>query len=329
VERKPKVAILPASGWGTAFSIIASERTQPVLYFRSPQQAEAFNNTRQNKNYLPGKDIPENVWATSNLKEALEGAQILVLASPSRFYRSNWEEYKNYIDKNALEGILSLSKGLEAGTHSRMSQILLKKNPKLESGVAVLSGPNLASEISECNKHTSADIASSNYNFASRLRGLFEVEGFGVNTTNDVIGVEYGGAFKNIIAMAVGMSDALNRGSNARGEVIYKGLAEMVRLGVALGAKPETFYGASGLGDLEASCSGKSRNYMSGTEIAVGVRIREIFTASRTTEGLYTVKEATALAKRAEVQVPIIQMVNDVVYQGLNPREGFESLKAA
>lgn len=322
---KLNIAILPAGAWGTALAIPLSDNGHNLkLFFLLKKEAKDFNSSRQNVKRLPKIKFNGQVKATSNLAEAVNGADILLLACDSSHVRNFFQRIKPFIDRNMK--ILCVSKGIEEGTNLGMSQVLGEIEPKINSRLAVLSGPNFAIEVAK-RLPTLTVIASTNASVAKFLQAAFTTENFKVYTQDDVLGVELGGALKNVIAIGVGIGDGLRMGENGRAALITRGIAEMQRLGIALGANELTFTGLSGMGDLILSCtSGKSRNHQAGVMIGRGLDPENLLNSNETIEGLHTVKAAVALAKKGKVKIPIMEMVYKIVYRGLKPKEGLKKL---
>lgn len=293
------ISILPAGAWGTALAVPLSDNGHNVkLYFRQEKDA--------------------------NLAEACRKADILVLACDSVHIRNFFVKIKPFLGKDTK--ILCVSKGIEEGTNLCMSQVIKEVEPKISSRLAVMSGPNFAVEVGK-RLPTLTVVASEDKALAKLLQKIFTTYNFRVYTHDDVLGVELGGALKNVIAIGVGIGDGLKMGENGRAALITRGIAEMIRLGTAMGAKRSTFAGLSGIGDLILTCtSGKSRNHKAGLMIGKGVSPKDLLNSSETIEGLHTVKTAIALAKKKRVKIPIMEMVYKIVFQGFQPREGFKQL---
>ncbi len=322
---KLNIAILPAGAWGTALAVPLSDNGHQVkLYFRQEKDAQSFNKHKQNLKRLPQIQFNENVSGTHNLGVTVSQADILVLACDCVHIRSFFKTIKPYLNKNTT--VLCVSKGIEEETNLGMSQVLKDVEPTISSKLAIMSGPNFAIEVAK-RLPTLTVIAATNKTLAKLLQNTFTTSNFRVYTQDDVLGVELGGALKNVIAIGVGIGDGLNMGENSRAALITRGIAEMIRLGTAMGANKLTFTGLSGMGDLILSCtSGKSRNHMAGFKIGQGVNPKNLLASHETIEGLHTVKSAVVLAKKRKVKIPIMETVYKIVYQELKPREGFKQL---
>ncbi|OGE42331.1 glycerol-3-phosphate dehydrogenase [Candidatus Daviesbacteria bacterium RIFCSPLOWO2_01_FULL_39_12] len=322
---KLNISILPAGAWGTALAVPLSDNGHHVkLYFRHQEDADHFNQEKENTKRLPKIKFNGRVCAISNLEEALEDADVLVLACDCAHVRNFFTQIKPLLKNNTK--VLCVSKGIEEDTNLCMSEVLEQMDPQISSKLAVLSGPNFAIEVGK-RLPTLTVIASKNKEIAQDLQKIFSSENFRIYTQDDVVGVELGGALKNVIAIGVGIGDGLRYGENGRAALITRGIAEMIKLGVEMGADELTFAGLSGMGDLILTCtSGKSRNYKAGLRIGRGVNPKELIESDETIEGLFTVRAAHELAKAKNIEVPIMEMVYKIVYKGLKPRKGFKQL---
>lgn len=322
---KINISILPAGVWGTALAVPLSDNGHNVnLYFRQQEDAQSFNKLKQNLKRLPKIKFNGIVSGTHNLENVVSQADILVIACDCVHIRNFFGKIKSFLNKNTK--ILCVSKGIEEETNLGMSQVLEEIEPRVSSRLAIMSGPNFAIEVAK-RLPTLTVIASTNKTLAKLLQNTFTTSNFRVYTQDDVLGVELGGALKNVIAIGVGIGDGLKMGENGRAALITKGIAEMIKLGTAMGADKLTFTGLSGMGDLILSCtSGKSRNYKAGLMIGKGVNPKTLLNSNETIEGLHTVKAAVALAKKERIKIPIMEMVYKIVYQGVKPKEGFKEL---
>ncbi len=322
---KINISILPAGTWGTALAVPLSDNGHNVnLYFRQESDAQSFNIHKQNLKRLPKVKFNGIVSGTHNLEEAVSQADILVLACDCVHIRNFFGKIKSSLNKNTK--ILCVSKGIEEETNLGMFQVLEQVEPKISSRLAIMSGPNFAIEVAK-RLPTLTVIASTNKILAKFLQNTFTTSNFRVYTQDDVLGVELGGALKNVIAIGVGIGDGLKMGENGRAALITRGIAEMRRLGTSMGAKKQTFTGLSGMGDLILSCtSGKSRNYKAGFKIGQGINPKDLLASDETIEGLHTVKAAIALAIRKKIKLPIMETVYKIVYQGISPRQEFKQL---
>jgi glycerol-3-phosphate dehydrogenase (NAD(P)+) len=287
--------------------LLSDKGAAVTLWTRSKAEAEELNQGRRSYS------------STSRIGEALNGAGLVIWAVPSQKLRENVRQARDYLTNSML--LMSAAKGLEIGSAKRMSQVLAEEiAASLGGKICVLSGPNLAGEIARGLPATSV-IAAQDIALAERAKELMESPKFVLSTTDDVIGVELGGALKNIIALGAGMMDGLGLGDNAKGAFIAWGWAEVVSLGVTLGARPDTFYGLAGLGDLITTCaSSLSRNHYVGHELAKGRSLAEI-SASMThvAEGVATTAAVRQLAKNQGLKLPIINLIYGILFEGLPP----------
>jgi len=324
-EKRP-IAIIGAGSWGTALSIVLGGAGHPVrLWARRQEAAEAISRTRHNPDYLPEFELPGSVSATADLAEAVDGAHIILLAVPSDGMRATCEQLAPHVRLG--QGIISAAKGLEHGSGRRLSEVIAEMLGRKGNPVAVLSGPNLAPEVA-AGIATVSVVASVEEAFAREVQASFSTPRFRLYTNPDVLGVELGGALKNIIAIAAGACDGLGFGDNTKAALLTRGLAEITRLGLALGARAETFRGLSGVGDLVATCAGrKSRNHRVGYDLARGRRLAEVLAdMAQVAEGVETTRAAHRLAERVGVEMPITAAVHAVLFEGLSPEEAVTAL---
>jgi glycerol-3-phosphate dehydrogenase (NAD(P)+) len=318
-----KVAVIGAGSWGTTVAAIVATRTEAVLWARRPDLAAEINECRQNTTYLGDARLPESLRATSSIAEAVEGASVVVMAVPSHGFRE--------VLSSALEAmasgtpVLSLAKGLEQETLLRMTEVAGEVCPASPAGV--LTGPNLASEVMD-GQPAATVVAFADEHLARELQGLFSTETLRVYTNTDVVGCEIAGAVKNVMAIATGMAVGLGFGDNTRAAVITRSLAEVARLGTALGGDPLTFGGLAGLGDLVATCtSTKSRNFTVGLELAAGRSMDEIVAGMKmVAEGIKSSRPVVQLAGRLGLEMPIAEQVVAVLYEGKAPAATIASL---
>ncbi len=313
--------MIGAGSWGTTIACLAARSTPTRLWVRRPELAAEINESRHNSRYLPGLEIPELVTATADLGEATDGTSALVMAVPSHGFR------EVYSSASAALGdeipVLSLTKGIEQDTLATMTQVVSDASPRKDrSRIGVLTGPNLASEVA-AGQPTAAVIAMSDLETARRLQEVFMGPSFRVYTHDDVVGCELGGALKNVMAIAAGMSDGLGFGDNTRATLITRALSELTRLGVSLGGRPATFAGLAGMGDLIATCiSTVSRNHQVGVSLAAGKSLEQVVTEMRmVAEGVKTTRAVLDLADRSGIEMPIANHVGHVLYDGLDPKE--------
>jgi glycerol-3-phosphate dehydrogenase (NAD(P)+) len=327
-----RVTVLGAGSWGTTVASLAAGRNQTVLWARSPEVAKSVNEHHENPTYLAGFTLPTPLRATSDIEEAVSSAEVLVVGVPSHGFRAVIEQAAPHIP--AWIPVVSLTKGFEAGTLFRMTEVIRDVLPGRPA--AALTGPNLAKEIMAGNAAASV-IATEDLSVARALQGVLRSGLFRVYINHDVIGCEVGGALKNVIAIATGIAQGLSVGDNTRAAVISRGLAELTRLGVAMGAEAATMAGLAGMGDLIATCvSPLSRNRTVGERLGQGERIEDILAGmTMVAEGVKTAQTVMDLAERYGVDLPICAQIKRVVtgqetvqdaYRGLmRARPGHES----
>ncbi len=321
-----RIAVVGAGSWGTTIAALASANADVVLWARRPELADRINTDRINPEYLPDYSLPDRLVATSELAEALAHIELVVVGVPSHGYRAVLERAQTLIDPSTP--MISLTKGIEAQTGLRMSQVTRQVLVGHDSSVVgVLSGPNLASEIWECQPAATV-IAMDNQEMARRIQPVFTTPSLRVYTNRDVIGVELAGAIKNVIAIAAGVATGLGFGMNTLATLVTRGLAEMTRLGVALGGEPFTFGGLAGVGDLIATCgSPRSRNNRVGLQLGRGRGIDEILAETKmVAEGVRTTRAVLDLAARNGVEMPIAESVGKILYEGETVQEALAAL---
>ena len=315
-----RVAIMGSGSWGTAFGmVLADAGSDVVIWGRSPEVAADINVRHRNEGYHPGIDLPDRVTATTDPGEALADASIVVLAVPAQVLRANLGDWSGVVEGDAV--LVSLMKGIELGTTKRMSQVISEAAGVDPMRVAVVSGPNLAREIAE-RQPAATTVASPERESAQRLQDACTTDYFRPYWTTDVIGTEIGGAVKNVIALANGIAVGMGLGENSQASLITRGLAEMARLGVALGADPLTFQGLAGVGDLVATCqSSLSRNRTFGVNLGRGLTVEETIAATKQTcEGIKSCQPILDLGRAHGVDMPITEQVVQVVHHGQSPR---------
>ena len=308
-----KVAIFSAGSWGTAFSIVLADAGNDVtMWGRREELCATINEKRENTDYLPGIDLPDAVDATHDPERAVHGAEVVVLAVPSQTLRQNLTEWSDVIPRDAL--LVSLMKGVELGSLKRMSEVIAEVTGAGPERIGVVSGPNLAKEIASREPAASV-VACTDEEAVKRLRALCHSATFRPYSSTDVIGCELGGAYKNVIALSVGMAVGLGFGDNTTASVITRGLAEIARLATRLGADAMTLMGLAGLGDLVASCSSPlSRNRTFGEKLGQGMTTEEITSSTRQiAEGVKSCSSLLGLAQQADVYAPIVEAVHAVV----------------
>lgn len=310
-------AVLGTGSWGTTFAAVLAHAGRDVtLWGRSSAVVADIAERHRNEAYLPGFDLPDRVTASTDLAAVVEGADLVAVAIPSQSVRAGLDRIAGRLGPDTV--VVSLMKGVELGTGERMSQVLVEALLVEPERVAVVSGPNLAREIA-ARQPTATVVASSSAVTAARVAAACANPYFRPYTNTDVIGVELGGAVKNVIALAVGIAQGRGFGDNTKATIITRGLAETARLGVALGAERETFAGLAGMGDLVATCASPlSRNHTLGVRVGAGLTLEEAVAATGgTAEGVKSCRSVLDLAHRAGVDVPITRAVAAVLYEGL------------
>lgn len=322
-----KVAVLVAGSWGTALSRVLADNGHSVkLWTRSAGQAEEINRKRSNEKFLPGARLPEGITATTDMSDAVAEAEAVLFVAPSSAMRDVARQAAIYLHKDAL--IVHATKGFESDTLKRMSTVLAEELDRPEDQIVVLSGPSHAEEV--VNRHpTTVVVASKETSCADAAQDLFMNEAyFRVYTNPDVVGVETAGAIKNIIALGAGLSDGLGFGDNAKAALITRGLAEIARLGAAMGANPLTFAGLAGVGDLIVTCTSQhSRNWRAGSMLAKGLPLEEVLQRmGMVVEGVRTTKAAKVLAVEHDVEMPITNQLYAVLFDGTSPEDAVGAL---
>jgi glycerol-3-phosphate dehydrogenase (NAD(P)+) len=310
------ISVIGAGSWGTTLACLLSDKGYDVtLWVHEKDLSEEINKTRINITYLPDITIPDDVRVTDSIDEALKKARYVLNAVPAQYVRAVFKEAFPYMLDEAI--IISVSKGIEKGTLLTVSSIL---NELSNHSVAVLSGPSFAKEVIK-QLPTAVTLATEDKNTGFILQEIFNINNFRVYTHDDVLGVEIGGALKNVMAIASGISVSLGLGNNARASLITRGLVEMTRLGVAMGAKERTFAGLSGIGDLVLTCTSPlSRNYTVGVKLGQGMKLKDILSQTRSVaEGVETAESAYELSKKYNIEMPIVEQVYKVIYDDKDP----------
>jgi len=317
------IAIIGAGSWGTTLACLLHEKGYDVsLWAREKEVADEITNQHANSLYFPGVCLPAGLMATSSIAEAVTNARYILNVVPTQFIRSVFTEAVKYIGSDTV--MISASKGIEQGTLLTVSEILQEITQKQ---VAALSGPSFAKEVIK-KLPTAVTLASPNMDTALLLQELFTTNYFRVYSHADIIGVELGGALKNVVAIASGICDGLDLGHSARAALITRGLVEISRLGKAMGADPMTFSGLSGLGDLVLTCTGPlSRNYTVGIKLGKGMKLRDILASTRSVaEGVATSLSAFELAQKKHVEMPIVEEVYRVLHKDEDPETAVRNL---
>ncbi len=328
-----RIAVLGAGSWGTALSIVLSRAHQShqiTLWARTAELAESLRHNRENNLYLPGIALPTTIEVTSDLASAIRSAEIIVAALPSAHARTIYAQAARLLAPEAV--IVSATKGLEPKTHLRISKVIAEVLTVTSGGtpsqpIAVLSGPSFASEAAR-GEPTAIVLAGPDLQLAKNLQQAFGGPAFRLYTNTDVLGVELAGAMKNVIAIAAGALQGVGFGTNSLAALITRGLAEMTRLAVALGAKAETLSGLAGLGDLVLTCTGSlSRNRYVGHELGLGRKLPEILASMHmVAEGVGTTAALLALAREHAIELPITEQVNAILHQGKSPRDAIREI---
>jgi len=320
---RPNVAVIGAGSWGTTLASICSRHGPTAIWAREDEVVEDINERHANNLYLSGFRLPAALRATRSLQEAVGRCEVVVMAVPSPYFRAVLGQAAPYVQRGVP--IVSVAKGFEPSTLLRMTEVIAEVIP--ESTRAVLSGPNLAREIM-AGYAAGAVVACTDADVAKRLQGVFNRGLYRVYITQDIVGVEAAGALKNVIAIAAGIADGVGVGDNTRALVISRGLAELTRLGVAMGGQPRTFAGLAGLGDLLVTCiSPLSRNRYVGEQLGKGRKLDEIVAEMHTVaEGVHTCRVILELAERYGVPMPICREIYRVVHEGSSALEAYRGL---
>jgi glycerol-3-phosphate dehydrogenase (NAD(P)+) len=327
--QRKKLGIIGAGGWGTALALHAARLGFDVqVWMWEADLCEALKRTRENRNYLPGFSLPEDVRFTSVLADAVSGPEILMLAAPSHVMRGILCDVKPHLDDACT--LLNVAKGIESDTLLRMSEVAHEVlGEEIRSRFATLSGPSFAVEVARGEPAVVA-VASESEALASGLRTILSSRTFRIYSTTDLVGVELGGALKNVIALATGIVQGLGLGYNTQAALVTRGLVEITRLAVARGARMETLMGAAGMGDLFLTCTGPlSRNRRVGERLGRGESLKEILASMRmVAEGVRTAKAAHQLAERHGIEMPITKEIFRVLYEGVTAQNALETLLA-
>ena len=324
VHKDTKISILGDGGWGTTLSILLAEKGYPVkLWGAFPLYVKEVQKMRENRKFLPGFKIPENVELVSELHEACAGSEWIVLAVPSQFMRSVLRGVKK--EKIHYPFFVTVAKGIETQSLKVMSQVIREELGKVS--LAVISGPTIARDVA-LKMPAAASVASPNAALAAKVREIFTTEYFSLFESDDMLGVELGGSLKNVIAICAGIIEGMGYGSNTRAVLFARGVAEMARLGEAMGGKRRTFTGLSGLGDLATTCmSPHSRNRWLGEEIGKGRPLSKVLKETEmVVEGVETTKAVYRLSKKYKVLMPISHAVYEILFNGHDPKEAVTAL---
>ena len=321
-----KISVIGSGGWGIALTILLYKNGHDLtIWSFDKREAEELKTTRENKTKLPNILLPEDIKVTDNLKEAVDNKDVLILAVPSKAIRSVSKSLKDIIKDNQI--IVNVAKGLEEDTLKTMTDIIEEELKGKKPQVAVLSGPSHAEEVGK-GIPTTCVVSAHNKELTLYLQNIFMNPSFRVYTSPDMLGVEIGGALKNVIALAAGIADGLNYGDNTKAALITRGIKEIASLGVAMGGEQSTFYGLTGLGDLIVTCASMhSRNRRAGILLGQGKTLDEaIKEVNMVVEGVYSAKSALMAAKKYNVEIPIIEQVNAVLFENKNAAEAVNEL---
>lgn len=319
-----KISVIGSGGWGTAIAVMLAENGHDVtLWSYLKQESDDLNKYRENKPFLPGVILPDNIKCTSDIKTCIKDRDIIVTATPSHAIRSTAKNMKPYIEDGQI--VLNISKGIEEGTYLTLSQVLKEELPNAE--VAVMSGPSHAEEVSRKVPTTNV-VASKNEKTAKFIQDVFMNPNFRVYTNPDVLGVELGGSLKNVIALCAGIIDGMGLGDNTKAALMTRGLVEMSRLGTAMGARVETFNGLSGVGDLIVTCTSMhSRNRRAGILIGQGKTATEAQDEVKmVVEGVRTCRAAKQLADKVGVEMPIVNEAYKVLFENMPAKDAVVNL---
>ncbi len=320
------VGVIGSGAWGTTLALLLARKgITTTLWDHHAERAAQMQNKRENATFLPTFYFPDTLQVTSSIAEAVRGKEMLLLVTPSQRFRENLRILAPYLAPDTI--LVNASKGIEIDSLKRMTEIIEEELPSFQNYTAALSGPNLSREVAE-EKPTASVVAAHEHSIAIHVRMLLSSNAFRIYTSDDVIGVELGGALKNIIAISAGINDGLGYGANAKAAMITRGLAEISRLGVAAGANPMTFAGLTGLGDLIATCTSTlSRNQQLGQRLAAGEKLQDILQSTHSVaEGVSTTRAALQLAAHYHVEMPIARQLSLVLFEGLDPHKAVPEL---
>ena len=319
-----KVSVIGAGSWGTALAILLEKNGHQVtLWSHREEEAKELAKSREHKSKLPGVEIPEGIEIIGNLESALREKDVIVFAVPSVAVRSTAKKVAPYVKEGQL--IVNVAKGIEETTLMTLTDIIEEEIPGAKG--CVLSGPSHAEEVS-CGLPTTCVVGAKDKETAEFLQNIFMSPVFRVYISPDILGIELGGALKNVIALAAGTADGLGYGDNTKAALITRGITEIARLGIAMGAKADTFYGLSGIGDLIVTCASKhSRNRKAGYLMGQGRNMQQAMDeVNMVVEGVYSAKAGLALSQKYKVEMPIIEQVNKVLFEGKAPADAVREL---
>ncbi|MFD1707126.1 NAD(P)H-dependent glycerol-3-phosphate dehydrogenase [Siminovitchia sediminis] len=326
-EQKENIAVIGAGSWGTALALVLADNGHQVqLWMRNKKQLKEINEQQTNHKYLPDIKLPENIKGFVSLEESLKGTDTAIIAVPTKAIRETLRQIIKII--HIPFTFVHVSKGVEPDTLKRISEMIEEEVPDhLLNAVVVLSGPSHAEEVS-LRHPTTVTVSSKHMKAAEQVQDLFMNQHFRVYTNPDLVGVEIGGALKNVIALAAGISDGLGYGDNAKAALITRGLAEITRLGTKMGANPLTFSGLAGIGDLIVTCTSvHSRNWKAGNMLGKGCKLEEVLdNMGMVVEGVRTTKAAYQLAQKYQINMPLTEALYHVLFNGMEPKQAVDQL---
>ncbi|WP_338749705.1 NAD(P)H-dependent glycerol-3-phosphate dehydrogenase [Bacillus sp. FJAT-52991] len=329
MKKKEQIAVIGAGSWGTALALVLADNGHEVrLWAHNQVRIQEINEQHTNHQYLPNINLPKNIVGYHSMEEVLDGIDLIVLAVPTKAIREVLRSIQDH-QKEPLT-IVHVSKGIEPDTLLRISEMIEEEMPKeLYQAVVILSGPSHAEEVS-LRHPTTVTVSSKDMEAAGRVQDIFMNQHFRVYTNSDMVGVEIGGALKNIIALAAGISDGLGYGDNAKAALITRGLAEIARLGTKMGAKPLTFSGLTGIGDLIVTCTSvHSRNWRAGNMLGQGKKLEEVLAdMGMVVEGVRTTKAARQLSVKYGVDMPITEALYGILFEECDPKSAVDGLMA-
>ncbi|GAC1520755.1 MAG: NAD(P)H-dependent glycerol-3-phosphate dehydrogenase [Ktedonobacteraceae bacterium] len=320
------IGVIGSGAWGTTLALLlANKGFETTLWEHRPERALVMQQEGENSLFLPGFQFPHNLYVTSDIAQATRDKHLLLLVTPSQLMRENVRLLAPYLGPDTL--CVSCSKGIEISSLKCMTEVITEEMPSAANLIAALSGPTISLEVAR-GKPTAAVVAAGDEQVAERIRDIVNTSQFRIYTSTDVVGVELGGALKNIIAIGAGFNEGMRYGDNAKAAFITRALAEIARLGIAAGAHPLTFIGLAGIGDLIATCASPlSRNQQLGRRLAAGEKLEDIQSSTRgVAEGIYTTRAALQLADRYQVELPITKQLYLVLFEGLDPRQAVPEL---
>ena len=319
-----EIGVIGSGSWGTALALVLNKNGHHVtIWSYLKEEADEIRKKRENPSKLPGVHIPEEIEITTDLQGSVEGKDVVVLAVPSMATRATAKKMCPYVKEEQI--LVNVAKGIEEGTLKTLSEQIEEEIPQAD--VAVLSGPSHAEEVGKCIP-TTCVVGAHSRETAEYLQNIFMSKVFRVYTTPDMLGMELGGALKNVIALAAGMADGLGYGDNTKAALITRGIAEIARLGIKMGGIPETFYGLTGIGDLIVTCASvHSRNRKAGYLIGQGKSMQEAMDeVGMIVEGVYSAKAAIRLAQKYQVELPIIEQVNKILFEDKKAADALNDL---